>query len=113
MARTKKIERFSPTEIEPKYGQAFVIEAVQYQDIDRNFTDWIKAVPVEYYDRLISVGKNFSEWKKNKRLISDDFCKMMNEGLCSKIGMIPVKDIANFEVSYLGETGNQIVMGII
>lgn len=102
MGRKKENKRFYPTEEDPRYGQAFQIVEVQFQDIDRDFTGWIGNTPeVKFTEKeLISVGKDWSEWRKVKNRISDALCGTFN-GL--KLTNTPLKDVVAIKAHYLGD----------
>lgn len=101
--RTKK--RFQLTDLDPVFGSAFYLEAVQLVDIDGNFTDWVtlKKFSIVNYKRenLLPVGKNIKEWIKAKKQISDDYCVCLNQIFREKI--IPFKQVVALKVRFLGE----------
>ena len=95
----KKQKRFLPTEEDPRYGKAFQIIDLQFEDIDRNFTGW---TGIRYADdRLLEVGKDWSQWKKNKSKISDDFILRINS-IMEKDATL-YKDVVALKVHYLGD----------
>ena len=94
---TKQNKRFWPTEEDPRYGQSFQLVEIQLENIDHQFTGWIKA---EYEDnRLIPIGNTWHEWKKKKQTISDEFCKGINRMISST----PYKDVVALKVHYFGD----------
>ena len=103
MGRKKEENRrFYPTEEDPRYGQVFQIVEIQFQDIDRRFTGWIgRTGNIKFTKReLIAVGKDWIEWKKNKRKISDKFIELFD-----KLGITkaPLKEVVALKVHYLGD----------
>ena len=107
---------------DPKYGRKFQIVAVQFESIEKKFSDWIEEGKVqvgrgisidfsEYLGRIREMGRNDLEWKKMKTKISDDVCKDFNTmmGMCTNLDdVIRVKDIVAYKIRYLwdpiGET---------
>jgi len=92
-------KRFYPTEEDPRYGCAFQVEDLQFITIDGDYTDWVGLCYLD--ERLISVGKNWSEWKKNKKRISDEFTTDANKMINPKV--TPYRDVVAIKVHYLGD----------
>jgi len=106
---------------DPKYGQAFLIIAIQLESIDNDFTDWIEKGKIqlcggmeidfsEYLKGLRKMGENDREWKKMKEMISDEVCGDLNTlfGMALK-KITPVKDIVAFKIRYIGDRKCQIL----
>lgn len=99
MERKKQNKRFYPTEEDPRYGKVFQVIDIQFEDIDRNYTGW---TGIRYADdRLLEIGKDWSQWKKNKSKISDDFTLGINSMM--KKDATPYKDVVALKVHYLGD----------
>ena len=93
-----KNSRYLPTEEDPRYGGCFQITGIQFQTIDREFTDWeLLNYPDE---RIIPIGKNREEWRKIKNQISDYFTLFRNSTVTD--GSI-CKDVSSLRVHYLGD----------
>lgn len=100
---------------DPKYGQAFQIVAIQLESIDNYFTGWIGKGKIqlcsgmqvdfsEYLKGLRKMGESDLEWKRMKKMISNDICGDLNKlfGMALK-KITPVKDIVAFKIRYLGD----------
>ena len=100
----KRDGKFRSDSENPKYGTAFYLVAVQLENINREFTDWIPTskIAVQNFtkDRLLPIGKNSKEWDSIKKEISDSYCTVLNSLLTN---IIPYKEVVALKIRYLGE----------
>ncbi len=93
-------KKYTWTEENPRYGQAFQLVAIQLENIDRELKDWLD---VEYTDnRLIKVGKDWFEYKKMKNKLSDEWVENLNHMITGT----PFKDVVALKVHYFGDKPN-------
>lgn len=125
-----KQKRIYPTS-DPRYGDRFEVLGIQTVDIDGNYSEML---PFELGERLIErengeivmipavfeIGKDFSDWRKNKSTISDKVCTSLNKkqrdwwentSILKRSSKPPVnlKDVVALEIRYLGDTNTTIL----
>lgn len=102
---TRVKDRFHLTDIEPVYGKKFYLLAVQLVDVDGGefpFTEWITAerFSLNKYRGKIAVGKDYNEWTRIRKNISEDYTTILNQIRCERI---PFKEVVALKIRYVGE----------
>jgi len=92
-------KKYTWTEDNPRYGQAFQLVAIQLENIDREYKEWLFVEDLTD-NELIKVGKDWSEYRKIKNNLSDRWVKFLNPRL---INGTPFKDVVALLVHYFGD----------
>ena len=97
--------RFPATDGDPLFGTAFYLEAVQLENINGKYTDWIPLSKLWFNgygeEDLLPIGKNMKEWINMKKKISEDYCEGLN--WLTKGNITPFKQMVALKIRYLGE----------